>query len=133
MPHDLHMPCRFRSATGAEADTLADIRVAAMRPSLEAIGRFSPERARERFLKGFDPADTTVIECGEEVAGFFVVFSLENSSRTMTRMASSSSAETMSVGITNIGGPGGFLLTASSCISCVGNSTMRRPSRSKTA
>ncbi|WP_254698290.1 GNAT family N-acetyltransferase [Sagittula sp. P11] len=73
MPHDLHMPCRFRPATGAEADTLADIRVAAMRPSLEAIGRFSPERARERFLKGFDPADTTVIECGEEIAGFFVV------------------------------------------------------------
>lgn len=44
-----------------------------MRPSLEAIGRFSPERARERFLKGFDPADTTVIEVGEKVAGFFVV------------------------------------------------------------
>jgi len=56
-----------------DAGKLADIRVAAMRPSLEAIGRFDPVRARERFLASFDPADTTLVFMGDALAGFLVV------------------------------------------------------------
>ena len=36
-----------------EKEALADLRVAAMRPSLEALGRFDPDRARSRFLDKF--------------------------------------------------------------------------------
>ncbi|MYM57306.1 GNAT family N-acetyltransferase [Rhodobacteraceae bacterium GS-10] len=44
-----------------------------MRPSLEAVGRFDPERARARFLDSFDAADTKIIHAGNAVVGFFVV------------------------------------------------------------
>jgi len=37
-------------------EALVAIRIAAMRESLERIGRFDRQRARERFLAGFDPA-----------------------------------------------------------------------------
>ncbi len=64
---------RFADASVADAERLAAIRVAAMRPSLEAVGRFDPERARARFLNSFDAADTKIIHAGDAVAGFFVV------------------------------------------------------------
>lgn len=66
-------PYLTRTATRAEADQLADIRVAAMRPSLEAAGRFDPQRARDRFLRSFDPQDTRIICQGDTIAGFYVV------------------------------------------------------------
>ncbi len=37
-------------ASARDADRLADIRVEAMRMSLEALGRFDPVRARARFF-----------------------------------------------------------------------------------
>ena len=37
---------RETSAEGIDPDVLATIRVEAMRPSLEAVGRFDPARAR---------------------------------------------------------------------------------------
>jgi GNAT superfamily N-acetyltransferase len=40
----------FEPAAEADAHALADLRVAAMRASLEHIGRFDPARARTRFL-----------------------------------------------------------------------------------
>lgn len=52
---------------------LADLRVTAMRPSLEAIGRFDPNRARDRFLSSYDAADTTLIHIGETLVGFYVL------------------------------------------------------------
>jgi GNAT superfamily N-acetyltransferase/ketosteroid isomerase-like protein len=36
-------------------ESLLALRIRAMRPSLEALGRFDPERARERFAGGFMP------------------------------------------------------------------------------
>ena len=45
-------------AKAEDAPLLADLRVAAMRPSLEAAGRFDPERARARFMDTFDPSVT---------------------------------------------------------------------------
>ncbi|WP_070107284.1 GNAT family N-acetyltransferase [Burkholderia plantarii] len=57
------------STTPADADTLVAIRIAAMRASLEAIGRFDPRRARERFLASFDPATCRFIVADGARAG----------------------------------------------------------------
>jgi GNAT superfamily N-acetyltransferase len=48
----------FLPANVQDAQALADLRVAAMRPSLEAVGRFDPLRARERFLSDYSPEHT---------------------------------------------------------------------------
>jgi GNAT superfamily N-acetyltransferase len=44
-----------------------------MRESLERIGRFDPQRARDRFLSGFSPAHTRHILLVGKKVGFFVV------------------------------------------------------------
>ena len=49
------------------------IRIAAMRESLERIGRFDPQRARDRFLSGFDPARTRHVLLDGQRVGFFAV------------------------------------------------------------
>jgi GNAT superfamily N-acetyltransferase len=64
---------RETTADGIDPAVLADIRADAMRPSLEAIGRFDPQRARNRFLKTFDPLATTLIHAGENFVGFYVL------------------------------------------------------------
>ncbi|UJW83927.1 GNAT family N-acetyltransferase [Devosia sp. SL43] len=70
MRHDQY---QTKEALEADAELLAGIRVEAMRPSLEAVGRFDLERARDRFLKSFRPDDTQIICEGEAVVGFYVV------------------------------------------------------------
>jgi len=60
-------------ATYDDASSLAAIRVVAMRPSLEAIGRFDPDRARKRFLDTYDPRDTQIVRDGNDLIGFYVV------------------------------------------------------------
>ena len=65
--------CRIEAASVGDAERLADIRVEAMRPSLEAVGRFDPVRARDRFLGSFVAAETRIIKVEEGIAGFFVV------------------------------------------------------------
>lgn len=57
----------------ADAPSLADLRVEAMRESLEAVGRFDPQRARARLLDGFDPQATRHIHWNGEHAGFVAV------------------------------------------------------------
>ena len=44
-----------------------------MRDSLERLGRFDPQRARDRFLAGFDPALTRHVVVAGERVGFVVV------------------------------------------------------------
>ena len=61
------------NAANVDPSNLAAIRVEAMRPSLEAIGRFDPERARKRFLETYDPNDTQVVRVGGDLIGFYVV------------------------------------------------------------
>ena len=68
---DLPITCTPVAATNAEA--LVAIRIAAMRESLERIGRFDPVRARERFLASFDPACTRFIELDGARVGFVVL------------------------------------------------------------
>ena len=57
------------AATTTQGESLAEIRVQAMRESLERIGRFDPQRARDRFLSSFSPECTTVIELAGHVNG----------------------------------------------------------------
>jgi len=63
----------FTPATATDADALVELRIAAMRESLERIGRFSPTRARERFLAGFEAACTRFIELDGVRVGFVVL------------------------------------------------------------
>lgn len=56
-----------------DADLLANIRVQFMRESLEALGRFDPERARERFLKSFGSEETFKLVNGQQTLGFYVL------------------------------------------------------------
>ncbi|KAG8152659.1 GNAT family N-acetyltransferase [Burkholderia catarinensis] len=67
------MNLTFPLAARSDAETLVAIRIAAMRDSLERIGRFDPQRARERFLASFDPALCRFIEADGARAGFYVV------------------------------------------------------------
>ena len=56
-----------------DAEQLVALRIAAMRDSLIRIGRFDPQRARERFLSGFVPAQTRHIEVAGGRIGCVVV------------------------------------------------------------
>lgn len=62
----------FEPAIDTDFDALVALRIAAMRESLERIGRFDPDRARERFRSGFDPARTRHIVAGDMRVGFVV-------------------------------------------------------------
>ncbi|WP_312437362.1 GNAT family N-acetyltransferase [Janthinobacterium sp.] len=56
-----------------DAEQLVALRIAAMRDSLARIGRFDPQRARERFLSGYSPAHTRHIEVAGRRIGFVAV------------------------------------------------------------
>ena len=75
MPH--YQQITFSHATSDDAEELVAIRVEAMRESLERLGRFQPERARSRFLSGFEPARTRLIELDGARVGFLVVKQVE--------------------------------------------------------
>jgi len=63
----------YVKASEVKAEELANIRVEAMRPSLLAVGRFDPDRAKRRFLDTFSASDTTIIQHGTLTIGFFVL------------------------------------------------------------
>lgn len=67
------MILEFESAFPEHVDELVRIRIAAMRDSLTKIGRFDPDRARERFVAGFNPDYTRFINFGGLRVGFVVV------------------------------------------------------------
>ena len=54
-------------------DALLSLRMAAMRESLQRLGRFDPQRARERLGRAFEPAHTRHILLGGERVGFVVL------------------------------------------------------------
>lgn len=60
-------------ALQSDASALASLRVEAMRPCLESVGRFDPQRARNRFLQRFQPDQTWKLIRDEDLAGFFVL------------------------------------------------------------
>lgn len=63
----------FLPSAQCDAHSLANLRVDAMRESLEAVGRFDPDRARDRFLNSFEPETTTRILKANSLVGFFVI------------------------------------------------------------
>jgi GNAT superfamily N-acetyltransferase len=63
----------FSVASEQDFDELVALRIDAMRESLERIGRFDPDRARERFRSGFSPQHTRHIFVGGDRVGFVVV------------------------------------------------------------
>ncbi|RDU98027.1 GNAT family N-acetyltransferase [Trinickia dinghuensis] len=67
------MDLTFAPTSQSDADTLVAIRIAAMRESLERIGRFDPQRARERFLAAFAPALCRFIEADGVQVGFVLI------------------------------------------------------------
>lgn len=63
----------FQAATDEDATRLAELRVRAMRESLQAAGRFDEERARARLLADYAAERTTLIVSRQCLAGFFVL------------------------------------------------------------
>jgi GNAT superfamily N-acetyltransferase len=69
------VPSGLSLAPAGEGDfeALLALRMAAMRESLERVGRFDPQRARERLSRGYLPAYTRHILQEGELVGFVVV------------------------------------------------------------
>ena len=60
---------RFAPAADSDFERLLLIRHAAMRPSLERVGRWHPMRARARFRAAFKPGETRLILVDDRLAG----------------------------------------------------------------
>ena len=66
-------PLSLSPASDEDFEALLALRMAAMRESLQRLGRFDPERARERLGRAFEPSHTRhILQAGERV-GFVVV------------------------------------------------------------
>ena len=65
-------------AGDGDFEALLALRMAAMRESLEKVGRFDPQRARERLSRGYLPAYTRLILKDGQLVGFVVLVPREN-------------------------------------------------------
>jgi GNAT superfamily N-acetyltransferase len=72
-PHPDRPDVRLTPAGDGDFEALLSLRLAAMRESLERVGRFDPQRARERLSRGYQPAHTRHILRRGELVGFVVV------------------------------------------------------------
>jgi GNAT superfamily N-acetyltransferase len=63
----------FEPTFPEHVEELVRIRIAAMHESLTKVGRFDPDRARERFVSGFNPEYTRFINVSGLRVGFVVV------------------------------------------------------------
>lgn len=61
---------RFEPVAASDFEAMLALRIRAMRPSLEALGRFDPDRARRVLTEGFAPAFMRHIVVGGERVGF---------------------------------------------------------------
>ncbi len=66
------------AASNNDLEDLVAIRIEAMRESLERLGRFNPNRARERFLGTFEATSTRRIEVSGYLVGFVVIRDHQN-------------------------------------------------------
>lgn len=57
----------------SDCDLLANLRAEAMEESLARLGRFDPVRARDRFIKNFDPPNSRHLVVNGERVGVIVV------------------------------------------------------------
>ncbi|MGA0603589.1 GNAT family N-acetyltransferase [Caulobacter sp. KR2-114] len=67
------MDLRFTPATEADFEALLDLRMTALRASLERVGRFDLARGRRRFRAEFSPAHTRLIHADGAFAGCVTV------------------------------------------------------------
>ncbi|MFT5577612.1 MAG: GNAT superfamily N-acetyltransferase [Paraglaciecola psychrophila] len=67
------MNYEISSAIEDDKESLAELRIFAMKESLENIGRFDPVRARSRFLETFNYGDIKKVLINQELAGFYVL------------------------------------------------------------
>ncbi|WP_110239454.1 GNAT family N-acetyltransferase [Nocardioides gilvus] len=67
------MAWQLRPCVDGDAHWIAELRADVMRPDLERLGRFDPERVRRRFLAGFDASSTHVIEVATKPVGCIAV------------------------------------------------------------
>lgn len=67
---ELSVRVTLAPVTAADFDELVALRIAAMRESLERVGRFDPDRARERLRASFYPEHTQFIVLDREHIGF---------------------------------------------------------------
>ena len=63
----------LRAAADSDAQWIAELRARVLRPDLERLGRFDPDRVRQRFLSAFDPGVTQVVLVGGQEAGSIAV------------------------------------------------------------
>ncbi|GAB1576051.1 GNAT family N-acetyltransferase [Bordetella petrii] len=61
----------YRPVAESDFDALAELRAAAMRASLEQLGRYDPQRSRQRLRENFHPAWTYGIERDGSRIGFY--------------------------------------------------------------
>jgi ribosomal protein S18 acetylase RimI-like enzyme len=61
----------FAAVAETDFDELVELRIATMRESLERLGRFDPERARERLRKSFYPDESRFIVLAGQRVGFY--------------------------------------------------------------
>lgn len=74
MPAEAPAAVVLLPSTADDAGWLAELRVVALRPDLERLGRFDPHRVRRRFLNAFTPEHTWIISTGAgERAGVIAV------------------------------------------------------------
>jgi GNAT superfamily N-acetyltransferase len=69
----LSIRVEFAGVTADDLEELVALRIAAMRPSLEHLGRFDPKRARERLLESFHPEHTEVVSLDGQRVGFYTL------------------------------------------------------------
>lgn len=71
----------LEDARAADFESLLGLRLRAMRESLEQLGRYDEERARERLAAAFDPAHTWHIVVAGQRVGFLVLKRLTHTMR----------------------------------------------------
>jgi GNAT superfamily N-acetyltransferase len=67
------VPLKFAPVTANDFEALHAIRTAAMRPSLEPLGRDNPPRSRQRLRDSFYPEPTWFIILSGEKVGFYTL------------------------------------------------------------
>jgi GNAT superfamily N-acetyltransferase len=71
----------LEGAVADDFEALLALRLRAMRESLQRIGRYDEQRARERLAEGFDPAHTRHIVVDGRRVGFIVLKTLSHAMR----------------------------------------------------
>lgn len=92
----------LHKATFDDFEELLHIRIAAMRESLENVGRFDPERARNRLLNDFEPENTKCIIWQKTIIGFFIV-SLEDEEIILKHLYVTPDFQNLGIGTTVLG------------------------------